>query len=547
MTKSNKRARVEESTEKAFNGLPVIVVENNDDSPIGQVGNLLTDLLSPLTSHDFLSSYFGKKSVHVQAKHGEKRVMELCNRLFDLDTESILQNTSSENIFVWLQTSTNERHIRSIEVSDPSVALALYHAGHATYCRAPPELESDLVSALLDQTGLGCGQYDPSGESSTCLGRGEIEVFISSKTGHQTNWHYDFQENYTIQLSGVKQWTLQECTVTNPLRACTPHYHSPESVEPQLKAARLSDPRFEFGPPQIGKNARGKSQTVTLHPGDVLYFPAGMWHKIDVIEPGVSVNISLMATHYASLTCQALQHVLLKKESWRQCVVNNSAVNAVDQLKKLLKELPGIICEIEAAGGAEAILPAVQIHGRLSTPPLNRSESPTSDESSSNSEMSESEISSKSDEVLRPPYAFITCPGPYRKSYDELVRDLETSTLCLNPLANIMLHKSVTEYYFPNNDGTNNDNVYIINIGYAGNELQESPIRFMICDNSNILKCLIGSGLSNEKWVTLLKDSENQKLVDILVYHGCLVWVPKVVLHHKSSSSSKRSFKSTSA
>ena len=130
-------------------------------------------------------------------QQGDHRLRSLREQLFDLDPGSILRSTSSENIFVWLRSSGSEDAaaaasrarlgssreqqdspsglIHSIEVPDAETALALYNAGHATYCRAPESLERHLVSSLLADTGLGCGQYDPSGESSTSLGRGEVE------------------------------------------------------------------------------------------------------------------------------------------------------------------------------------------------------------------------------------------------------------------------------------------------------------------------------------------------------------------------------------
>lgn len=34
---------------------------------------------------------------------------------------------------------------------------------------------------------------------------------------------------------------------------------------------------------------------VVLHPGDVLYHPAGMWHKVECLEDSVAINISVVA------------------------------------------------------------------------------------------------------------------------------------------------------------------------------------------------------------------------------------------------------------
>ena len=135
--------------------------------------------------------------------------------------------------------------------------------------------------------------------------------------GHVTGWHTDFQENFTIQLSGVKRWTLRRGRVPSPLRATTPHYAREASViENQLKVARMScghgaggrdrgrgggGPRYD-GPHgfECGEdNAHGPERTVTLRPGDVLYFPSGMWHTVETVEDGVSLNVSLMGTTYA--------------------------------------------------------------------------------------------------------------------------------------------------------------------------------------------------------------------------------------------------------
>ena len=39
-------------------------------------------------------------------------------------------------------------------------------------------------------------------------------------------------------------------------------------------------------------NAYGEEQTVTLHPGDVFYFPSGMWHRVETVEPGICLNVT---------------------------------------------------------------------------------------------------------------------------------------------------------------------------------------------------------------------------------------------------------------
>jgi len=129
-----------------------------------------------------------------------------------------------------------KRYVKSIDVDDPDHAYTLCRAGHATYCRVLPTVEQPLVALMLRGTGLGCGHYYPSGTKVSTLGRSEVEVIIGTKT-HRKNWYTDFQDNFTLQLSGKKKWRPKQGSVNHPLRGCAPHYISPDSVESQLKAA----------------------------------------------------------------------------------------------------------------------------------------------------------------------------------------------------------------------------------------------------------------------------------------------------------------------
>jgi len=69
-----------------------------------------------------------------------------------------------------------------------------------------------------------------------------------------------------------KKWRLKQGSVNNPLRGCTPHHLSPDSVESQLKSARLSNPDFQFGWPKGSdmKNSYGEEQEAIMNPGDML-------------------------------------------------------------------------------------------------------------------------------------------------------------------------------------------------------------------------------------------------------------------------------------
>ena len=109
--------------------------------------------------------------------------------------------------------------MNSIQLDDADAARRLYDAGHSLYCRAPAELEAAVVPRLLDALGHGV-RLAPTDRYR----RGEVETFFS-RAGHVTSWHTDFQENFTVQLSGRKRWTFSHSDVPAPLRGCTPHFN----------------------------------------------------------------------------------------------------------------------------------------------------------------------------------------------------------------------------------------------------------------------------------------------------------------------------------
>jgi len=170
---------------------------------------LLDSMLYPLTRDNFLKYHFRKDAVHIsrnQSLHALELVSDISNNyLFGLDTHSIFTETSSENVFLWLRppsnTSSTNKTLNSVEISDPDTAYALHMSGrHSAYCRAPPILEKHLVSSLLQATGLGGGHYAPHSETvtlggNTTLGRGEVELFISDDGDN--NKRDDIQQHTT--------------------------------------------------------------------------------------------------------------------------------------------------------------------------------------------------------------------------------------------------------------------------------------------------------------------------------------------------------------
>ena len=65
---------------------------------------------------------------------------------------------------------------------------------------------------------------------------------------------------------------------------------------------------------------------MTLDAGDVLYFPAGVFHEVESLDDdNISLNISLMAPTTAEVICSALRHRLLRTDAGRARVTSDAA------------------------------------------------------------------------------------------------------------------------------------------------------------------------------------------------------------------------------
>jgi hypothetical protein len=525
-----------------------------------------------IAEEDFLTSVFRKRALYVDCVDEslrKTRVAQLVQAMYGLQPEKLLAETSSDSVFVWLCDrsiddtkdagirDTPNGLIQSIEVGDVATAIALHKVGHATYCRAPPLVEQHLVAGLLRSTGMGCGHYDPSGESSVTLGRGEVETFLSTP-GHVTDWHFDFQENFTVQLSGTKRWTLMEGTLVDPLRGCTPHYNSPESVESQLKAAYLYDKKFVFGKPVSGVNAKGQERSILMKPGDVLYFPAGMWHKVEAMEPGVSINASLMATNYAHVVSQAVYHYLYRDARFRQPVINNSVTSAPDHLQQLMRDLPAMMQQLSKPNGEGAfdiLPPALQFSPVFTMEEEEMSESDGSmeeeavvedddDDNDERADNNEEDVSNDGDEEVPDAHGD---DGASLMMPDEDTLDPDTVTdypcewkfslemgskvqLFKNPLSALHRLEEITDFYGGTTTGSERASkepgIFVLNVNYGGNEAHESAIRTQFRDNDE--------GMVGRLW-TLERDTSvdfgKDPIDELVVTDVNHFWISFLVFH----------------
>lgn len=144
--------------------------------------NLLQNLFPFSGSESFFDSHF--KRHPVVTRGDQECLLSLKKLLFNLDISELIKSSASDRIHVWLSqrlsTGLTSNALESIPVEDHTTAVKLYWAGHSIYCRAPLELEKDVVPKLLNELGLGI-----TGSGTDRYRRGEIELFLS-RAGHVT-------------------------------------------------------------------------------------------------------------------------------------------------------------------------------------------------------------------------------------------------------------------------------------------------------------------------------------------------------------------------
>lgn len=324
------------------------------------------------------------------------------------------------------------------------------------------------------------------------------------------------------------------------MRGTTPHYRSsPDVIENQIKAARLSNPDYQFGMQELETNAFGDEVEIVMGAGDILYFPAGMWHKVETLDEGVSINISLMGTTYASLLCRTLEQILLEKEEWREIICSNcdKGNDAVEKLKTLVNDLPSILEKSQKDGLVEGILPPVlrhppgfelvpeemeveqvesecEVFGEDISKGEGKEESDLQENSSDCEEGQEDSSIQNNEEIIvdidefEMPESF-TCIAPAQKYWKK------------NPLASLMRMSDVTsffEYNLPCNVDLNKY-LYVLNINFAGNETHESTVRVVLKDKSGKLELLCS--LKGKKLDDAIKELGSPP--SALIYYGYLL------------------------
>lgn len=331
----------------------LLLVRTLDQEDCSPITNDLATFLHPISVKEFRDSVYQKKAfvVKVHPKLRQRRLQHISEVLHNFNPVRMLAESNSEKIMVWMGT---DKTLHSVKVT-PEEAKGCYDAGCGLYFRASEDLESEIVPAFSEALGHSFASFFRDGQR-----RGEIETFVTH-VGHVTNWHTDFQENFTVQLRGAKRWYLRQGPVEHPHRAYAPHFRDVKVLHTQTQIMRAGNASF-VGLPQ---DLDGTCESIVLQPGDVLYHPAGIYHKVETIAIGddhtnsLSINVSLFPQTWAEFIAESAQQISLTHPSLREAV----RFDNVEEGRVLLKQ------RIETLGRAlSTVKPAMLLPAALSQP-----------------------------------------------------------------------------------------------------------------------------------------------------------------------------------
>lgn len=244
----------------------------------------LEALLAPLTLQEFVETYWDRRSLRLRGT--PDRFSKLLNRQ-TLSAMLRPQTSSGAPMIAYLKAGREEsgRHVDF--QSAPERAEELLATGYT--------LQIEDVDRYL----LGVQSLREDARRALCLqGHVNVACFLSPP-GSGYGLHYDISAMWVMQVSGSKQWRYGASPVrTFPMQNCIPGSSPGDFQNVKHKTLDLEE--------------------TILTPGDVLYLPAGTWHRVQAIDESLHLCLSLFPAPPVELIMDALRDELLAQEDWRR-------------------------------------------------------------------------------------------------------------------------------------------------------------------------------------------------------------------------------------
>ena len=281
----------------------------------------LASLVWPCDPAEFLRQYWSRAVFHSPAS--TDRLSHLVEIFGQHEVESLLGFAVPGEIHAW--TSDGGEAFNSRQV-DRKTAICLYQDGATLY------FHIDLTPYIR--------KWRQTLRAELAVPAVQISAFCC-REGGGTVLHFDANENFTIQLTGQKNWQLAENhTVDSPTRNWIPTTPVPIELRHQ------SSPALEF---EIPKD----TACIQMNAGDVLYVPRGWWHGTLARAESISLNIAIPPNTLADTVAERIRLLLTQQPEWRKNVIDHHAPesqrqSAIGELAEQLTDLGKLVSSLRA-------------------------------------------------------------------------------------------------------------------------------------------------------------------------------------------------------
>jgi hypothetical protein len=160
-----------------------------------------------------------------------------------------------------------------------------------------------------------------------------IASLFLTPAGGGAAWHFDRNENFTVQLTGAKRWAVAQA----PTVVAAPESYILGQHAPDALADLLDDVK-----------AAPAHTTIDLVQGSVLYVPRGTLHRTETGTESWSLNLSYGCAMWIDLVCTGLREQLANSARWRASVTGlgddcDPSARQANILPDLLRDLRALL------------------------------------------------------------------------------------------------------------------------------------------------------------------------------------------------------------
>lgn len=262
------------------------VLQNGQPTPHAPLN--FDDLFTAIGAERFFAEIWEKQPAILKLR--KDNFARICDLTGPLEIGR-LAGLARDGAQAWL---SNDYVEHSVFPVDPATASQYFDIGATLYFLNIPI--PALTDAMADALGAPRDRLIAS-------------LFLTPASGGAAP-HFDKNENFTIQLTGRKSWTVaDEPTISNPHKG----YFFDQAIPPALKLLGMD------------KAGRPPGRSYTLTPGTMLYVPRGTAHSTQAEEQSWSLNISYTGLMWADVLIDALYQHLLTRPVWRRSAIGLTA------------------------------------------------------------------------------------------------------------------------------------------------------------------------------------------------------------------------------